>query len=69
MKCTRCRGSGFVMSYDPGISGAEEYKDCLKCSGTGINYIPFHNSSPTIVSETPCVQIKKPLNKRRRIIL
>lgn len=35
MKCTRCFGRGDVMTYDPGICGAEEYGTCGLCKGEG----------------------------------
>jgi DnaJ-class molecular chaperone len=37
MRCPnpKCRGSGFVMTRDPGVAGAEEYGTCPRCSGAG----------------------------------
>lgn len=34
-KCGDCRGSGFVMTTDSGVCGAEEYRRCPSCKGTG----------------------------------
>jgi hypothetical protein len=36
IECQRCLGSGFILYNDCGVSGCEEYIDCLKCSGTGL---------------------------------
>jgi len=64
--CSMCRGSGFVLSYDCGISGCEEYKDCPKCLGAGGFNGGNWSLDETAILKTP---ITKEKNKRRKIIL
>lgn len=61
------RGSGFVMSYDCGVSGCEEYKDCPLCFGVGGFGGDVSGLDAAIVPRTSSPKIQK--IKGRKIVL
>lgn len=61
-RCSRCRSSGFIMSYDSGVSGCEEYVDCPNCSRF-VDSVDIINKEPVKISALELRQ------KKRRIIL
>lgn len=69
MKCWICRGYGFVLSGDSGVTGCEEYRNCSECFGTGIKHVSFQNFPPSIAEYKRLKETKKENKKRRKIIL